>query len=116
MCQQVCVLDHPVMRLGPLKALIRRASLLITNDTGPRHFANALGTPVVTILGPTDPQWTATGAPNEQTLMVPVDCGPCMKRHCPLDHRCMTRVSSDMVLTEARALLDKRISAKVSSG
>jgi heptosyltransferase-2 len=114
MREQAWVLDHPVMRLGPLKALIRRASLLISNDTGPRHFANALGTPVVTVFGPTDPQWTATGAPNEQALIVPVDCGPCMKRRCPLDHRCMTRIGSDMVLAEARALLDKRLSAKVS--
>ena len=35
MKEKVTVLDNPVMRLGPLKALIRRASLLITNDTGP---------------------------------------------------------------------------------
>jgi len=116
MRQQAWVLDQPVMRLGPLKALIRRASLLITNDTGPRHFANALGTPVVTIFGPTDPQWTATEAPKEHMLMVSVECGPCMKRRCPLDHRCMVRIDSDMVLTAARALLDERMSTKVSAG
>lgn len=116
MRQKACVLDQPIMRLGPLKALIHRASLLITNDTGPRHFANAFGTPVVTIFGPTDPEWTATEAPNERTLMVSVDCGPCMKRHCPLDHRCMTRVSTDMVLQEAQALLDQRKATKVESG
>src|SRR6185503_10432552 len=53
MREKVTVLDRPVMKLGPSKALIRRASLLITNDTGPRHFANAFGTPVITIFGPT---------------------------------------------------------------
>jgi len=115
MRQQACILDQPIMRLGPLKSLIRRAHLLITNDTGPRHFANALGTPVVTIFGPTDPEWTATEAPNERTLLASVDCGPCMKRHCPLDHRCMTRVKMDMVLKEAQALLDKRMITKVGS-
>jgi heptosyltransferase II len=104
------VLDNPVMPLGPSKALIRRAALLVTNDTGPRHFANAFGTPVVTIFGPTDPQWTATPAASERSLMVPVDCGPCMKRKCPLDHRCMTRISSDMVLDKADELLVERTS------
>jgi len=100
MRQPATVLDNPVMPLGPSKALIRRAALLVTNDTGPRHFANAFGTPVVTVFGPTDPQWTATPAAMERTLMVPVDCGPCMKRKCPLDHRCMTRISAEMVLAQ----------------
>ncbi len=105
MKQKAVVLDNPVMQLGPSKALIRRAALLITNDTGPRHFANAFGTPVVTIFGPTHPQWTATDAPLERRLMIEVDCGPCMKRVCPLDHRCMTGITTDMVLAAARELL-----------
>lgn len=102
------VLDNPVMKLGPLKALVRRASLLVTNDTGPRHFANAFGTPVVTIFGPTDPKWTETDSPTERMLMVKVHCGPCMKRVCPLDHRCMTWVSTEMVLASAEELLKER--------
>ena len=44
--------------LGGLKALVRRAAVLVTNDTGPRHFAAALGTPLVTLFGPTDHRWT----------------------------------------------------------
>ncbi|MEL6312167.1 MAG: glycosyltransferase family 9 protein, partial [Pseudomonadota bacterium] len=44
--------------LGGLKALVRRAVLMVTNDTGPRHFAAALGTPLVTLFGPTDHRWT----------------------------------------------------------
>jgi len=100
------VLDSPVMRLGPLKALIRRASLLITNDTGPRHFANAFGRPVVTLFGPTDPQWTLTRAAAERSLLVEVDCGPCMKRICPKDHRCMRLIDVEAVCAAARELLD----------
>lgn len=106
MKQKATVLDHPIMALGPMKALIRRAGLLITNDTGPRHFANAFRTPAVTIFGPTDPEWTRTESSTERSLMVPVDCGPCMKRTCPLDHRCMTRITPDMVLAAAEELLD----------
>ena len=114
MTESAVVLDNPVMRLGPLKALVRRADLLITNDTGPRHFANAFGTPVVVIFGPTDPEWTRTDAPNERSLVVPVDCGPCMKRVCPLDHRCMTRIDADRVFEAARSLLAGRIDAAVT--
>jgi heptosyltransferase II len=43
--------------LGALKAIIQRAALLVTNDTGPRHIAAAVGTNVVTLLGPTDYRW-----------------------------------------------------------
>lgn len=99
------VMADPVLKLGPLKALIRRASLLVTNDTGPRHFANAFGTPVVTVFGPTDQRWTLTDAPHEVSLQVPVDCGPCMKRECPLDHRCMKGIEVAEVLESGRSLL-----------
>ncbi len=111
MKQPVTVLDSPVIRLGPSKALIRRAGLLVTNDTGPRHFARAFGTPVVTIFGPTHQEWTVTDSPLERALQVQVHCGPCMKRVCPLDHRCMTRISSDMVVERAHELLSARTAA-----
>ncbi len=106
------VLDDPVIGLGASKALIRRTALLITNDTGPRHFAIALGTPVVTIFGPTHQEWTANDYPRERRVAIAVDCGPCMKRVCPLDHhRCMTGISGAQVLAEAEALLSERISS-----
>ncbi len=44
--------------LGSLKELLRRAAILVTNDTGPRHIAVAFATPVVTLFGPTDHRWT----------------------------------------------------------
>jgi len=110
MRRPAAVLNNPVMKLGPSKALIRRASLLVTNDTGPRHFAKAFGTPVVTVFGPTDPKWSANECSAERSLMVDVDCGPCMKRTCPQDHRCMTQVTSDMVVESARELLKEHIS------
>jgi heptosyltransferase II len=57
------------VRLGSLKAVIERAALVITNDTGPRHFAAALGTPVVTLFGPTDHRWTTLVGANERLLL-----------------------------------------------
>jgi len=44
--------------LGSLKGVVRRAALMVTNDTGPRHIAAAFGVPVVTLFGPTDHRWT----------------------------------------------------------
>lgn len=44
--------------LGSLKALVKRSRLMVTNDTGPRHFAAAFGVPLVSLFGPTDPRWT----------------------------------------------------------
>jgi len=94
--------------LGRLKAVIQRASLLVTNDTGARHFGAALEIPVVTLFGPTDPQWTDTFHESERIVRVKVVCGPCKKRKCPKDHRCMTRISPKMVLNDAADLLEKQ--------
>ncbi len=103
------LLDDPVVSLRLLKALIRRSDLLVTNDTGPRHFAVAFDVPAVTIFGPTHPEWTETGYTNERKVLVEVDCGPCMKRVCPLDHRCMTQITADAVVAASSELLDARV-------
>lgn len=44
--------------LGSLKSIVGRSSVLVTNDTGPRHIAAAMGVPMVTLFGPTDHRWT----------------------------------------------------------
>lgn len=44
--------------IGSLKATVRRARIMVTNDTGPRHIAAAFGTPTVSLFGPTDHRWT----------------------------------------------------------
>ncbi len=95
------------MDLGSLKEIIRRCDLMITNDTGPRHIAAAFDTPVVTVFGPTHPEWTEIDNPKERKVMVKVFCGPCQKKKCPLDHRCMTRISPKMVFEKAVELLPK---------
>jgi heptosyltransferase-2 len=93
------------MSLSLLKSIVKRASVMVTNDTGPRHIAAALGTPVVTIFGPTDPAWTEIGFDAERQVMVKVFCGPCQKKKCPLDHRCMTRIDAEMVTKQAVELV-----------
>ena len=55
--------------LGSLKAVLQRARLLITNDTGPRHIAAAVGTPVVALFGPTDHRWTDIGCSRQRIIV-----------------------------------------------
>lgn len=52
----------PAVRLGCYSALLQGAALVVANDTGPGHMAAAVGSPLVSVLGPTDPQrWGAWG-------------------------------------------------------
>ncbi|MBC7293651.1 MAG: lipopolysaccharide heptosyltransferase II, partial [Thermoleophilia bacterium] len=69
------------------------------------HVASALGIPTVAVFGPTDP--AATGPLGCATTVVqePVECSPCKLRHCPIDHRCMQRVSAERVAEAAIRLL-----------
>src|SRR5437762_1530069 len=80
--------DGP-LSLGLTKAAVRRLDLLVTTDSGPRHFAAAFGRPVVTLFGPTHVAWTITYHAKALHLQKKVSCGPCQLRACPLDHRCM---------------------------
>jgi heptosyltransferase-2 len=100
-------LSNKGIDLGNLKEIIRRCDLLVTNDTGPRHIAAAFGVPVVTIFGPTHPEWSEIDFPKERKVAVKVFCGPCQKKRCPLDHRCMTRIAPTAVFNEAVQLLGK---------
>jgi heptosyltransferase-2 len=95
----------PKLSLGLTKACIRRADLLVTTDSGPRHFAHAFDRPVVTLFGPTWIAWTETYHSRAVHLQKQVECGPCQKRICPLDHRCMKQLTPDEVFRAAEGLL-----------
>ncbi|MFI4917299.1 MAG: glycosyltransferase family 9 protein [Phycisphaerales bacterium JB060] len=64
-----CLADHGGS-LGSLKGVLARSSLMVTNDTGPRHMAAALGVPVVSLFGPTDHRWTTIPAPAGEALVL----------------------------------------------
>ena len=80
-----------------LMAAVKRCSVLLTNDTGPMHMAAAFQVPVVAIFGPTDWRTTSPFGNAHAIVREPVDCAPCLLRECPIDHRCMTRVTVDQV-------------------
>lgn len=93
------------LSVGLTMACIRRASLLVTTDSGPRHFAAALNRPVVTLFGPTHIAWTETYYPQAIHLQKKVECGPCQMRTCPLDHRCMKLLAPEEVFQASVHLL-----------
>ena len=95
------------LSLGLTKACIRRAGLLITTDSGPRHFAAAFDRPVVTLFGPTHIAWTETYYRRAVHLQKQVECGPCQRRMCPLDHRCMKLLTPALVYAAAVELLTR---------
>jgi heptosyltransferase-2 len=89
-----------------LVGVISRLRVLLSNDSGPMHLAAALGVPVVAVFGPTDWRETAPAGPGAWRLVrEPVHCSPCLLRECPIDHRCMRRVTVARVAEEAQALL-----------
>ena len=98
--------ENPVS-LGELKALFSFADLVISNDTGPRHIAIALGRKVITLFGPNDPAWTETGCENELKLIGDVPCLPCRKPVCQMnEHLCMQAITVEMVCDAAKKLLE----------
>jgi heptosyltransferase-2 len=93
------------LSVGLTKACVRRADLLITTDSGPRHFAAAFDVPVVTLFGPTHIAWTETYFARAVHLQKKVACGPCQLRVCPLDHLCMKLLTPAEVYRAAAQLL-----------
>ncbi len=104
--------QHPVINLaqrpialGPLKALIGRADLVIANDTGPRHMAIALRRKVITLFGPNNPAWTQTGWGQEIQLVGKAPCAPCGKPQCTAEeHLCMNDITVAQVCDAAQSL------------
>lgn len=87
-----------------LPAVLTEIAALVSGDTGVAHLAAALGTPVVTLFGPTDP---ALSAPLGSAVVMrhSVPCAPCFYRACPIDHPCMRGIRADAVGDQIDTLL-----------
>jgi heptosyltransferase-2 len=91
--------------IAALAAVLGMLRLFLTNDTGPMHLAAAQGTQVVAVFGSTNWKTTAPRGPRTRLVRIPTTCAPCLRRHCPIDHRCMTAVEVEPVLLAAEELL-----------
>ncbi|HLY15689.1 MAG TPA: lipopolysaccharide heptosyltransferase II [Bryobacteraceae bacterium] len=80
--------------------------LFLTNDSGAMHIASALDVPTVAVFGATDDTTTGPTGARARVVREHVECSPCLLRTCPIDHRCMTRVTAERVARVAFSLWD----------
>jgi lipopolysaccharide heptosyltransferase I len=101
--------------LPELAALIRRAALCVSNDSGPMHLSVALGRPVIGLFGPTDPVWAGPYRRADNVLRIELPCSPCYLRElsrCPNGHACMVDLAPGKVIERVEAILAKLPSPK----
>jgi heptosyltransferase II len=92
--------------LSEAVAILSIVDMLVSNDMGLAHIAPAVGTKTLVIFGPTNEQ--TTQPIGSETIRRHVECSPCMLRDCPIDHRCMTRISAGEVFERAKEILTAR--------
>jgi len=92
--------------LAEAVAMLSVIDLLIANDMGLAHIAPAVGTQTIAIFGPTNAETTRPYSLNAEVIRKDVECSPCMLRDCPIDHRCMTRISVDEVFEAVKHRLN----------
>ncbi len=96
------VIEAYGLSLGTTAAVLRRARVVVANDTGLLHLATAVRRPVIALVGPTVAAfgYFPYGVPAE-VLERPLPCRPCTpagSHHCPLGHhRCMIEIEPDAV-------------------
>ncbi len=97
-----------------LREFIELASvcrLFLTNDSGAMHVASAVGVPTVAVFGATDDTTTGPTGASARVVRAHAECSPCLLRECPIDHRCMIRVTSDQVAAVALQLREECVPA-----
>jgi heptosyltransferase-1 len=92
--------------LKDLACLYRRASLLITTDSGPMHLAAAVGTPVVALFGPTSPARTGPYGSGHAVVRAGIDCSPCLLKKCD-SMACMKGITVEAVKLQVQTILEK---------
>jgi lipopolysaccharide heptosyltransferase I len=104
-------LRRPVVNLAgastllELAALMKKATLVISNDSGPMHLAAAVGTPVIGLFGPTDPRRIGPYGTAHVALKKNFDCSGCSRRACARDHGCLKLITVEDVLSAASSFL-----------
>jgi heptosyltransferase II len=91
--------------LGEFIELAAACRVYLTNDSGAMHIASALGLPTVAVFGATNHITTGPTGSLARVVRETVECSPCLKRECPIDHRCMTRVDAERVAQVALELV-----------
>jgi heptosyltransferase-2 len=92
--------------LGEAVDLMAAASAVVSNDSGLMHVASALARPLAVVYGSTSPAFTPPLADRVRILSLGLDCSPCFKRECPLQHlNCLRQLAPSRVIDAVTALL-----------
>jgi heptosyltransferase-2 len=99
-----------VTTLGEAIAILARADVVISNDSGLMNIASALNRPVIGIYGPTDWKNTPPFSDVAKIVSLQLDCSPCQQRVCPLGHHhCMRNLTADIVWTHLQKILSRLV-------
>ena len=96
--------------LPELIHLYNQASLLVTNDSGPAHFASLTRMPVLVLFGPETPAIYGPLGQNVEKIYLRLACSPCVsvynqKRSPCGDNRCLKLITPGFILEKARQIL-----------
>ncbi len=87
--------------------LIKRASLVVANDSAVMHLAHELNRPTVSIFGPTDEEKYGQVGANRRTVRLKLDCTPCEVAQCRLERRiCLDDLPAASVIQACEELLN----------
>ena len=105
MMKQKSLLSPQTQSIKELAALLRRADMHIGNDNGIKHIAIAMGTPTVTVHGPSDPvSWEPPGSPYNVWIKKDTGCGTCVPRNCAYNLKCLDAIQPEEVFSLAESL------------
>ncbi|MFZ5801805.1 MAG: lipopolysaccharide heptosyltransferase II [Candidatus Omnitrophota bacterium] len=100
------------LSLGMLAVFLSRCALLVTNDSGPAHVADAVGTPVVSIFGRNrrglSPKRWRPLSPSNRIVWQDIGCDPCLAHHCEIDFLCLAAIPVREVFRHAEELLSRK--------
>lgn len=89
-----------------LASLLKRAKLIITNDSAPLHLGCAMGTRVLAIFGPTDPKKYGPTGEFDVVINKKLFCSPCESAACKNNHECMKLISADEICEAAKIMVE----------